>query len=427
MNLNNTYSRKNNKNKENKDYNSKDRSNTLQGVSHIAEVAAASHHHLYQIILLPYPDAFVRKRTSDITQKMSSGKKENAPLHFTGSVNTHTDYLDILNCIDYMLEHDPEYALAYVLSPSGNIVYLTLSPLCRDDQTHHMMYKEIFEEKHNGSSHSDYAAISYNGHIEAFYMALRHLYPMTLFHDRYKVVRLCNIHLEADWCCSESENTGLVRSGDIHIPVDIDCCRLDELIADCHMFSCASVENTAVCKKTDLQNKYVFWDIDGTLAPYRFNGHLADPDGTDNGMSLKEINDHVFLTRKPSLRMQKVLYSCGSHKNIVMGHYQVKQEYDDKQIWLDKYFPMITDRLLIFENNSKADAILSYCKQNHIDLNDVVFVDDVLRFLRDAKHKGITSFHISSFLDYDLECTPEDVHLKHNKHGMVKGSSEKEK
>ena len=45
----------------------------------------------------------------------------------------------------------------------------------------------------------------------------------------------------------------------------------------------------------DLENKYVFWDIDGTLAPYRFNNHVADPNGTNNGMSLKEIEDGVFL------------------------------------------------------------------------------------------------------------------------------------
>ena len=50
----------------------------------------------------------------------------------------------------------------------------------------------------------------------------------------------------------------------------------------------------------DLRNKYVFWDIDGTLAPYRFNGHVADPDGTNNGMSLKEIEEGVFLLRAPS-------------------------------------------------------------------------------------------------------------------------------
>ena len=38
-----------------------------------------------------------------------------------------------------------------------------------------------------------------------------------------------------------------------------------------------------------LRDKYVFCDIDGTLAPYRFNDHVSDPDGTDNGMSLREI------------------------------------------------------------------------------------------------------------------------------------------
>lgn len=44
----------------------------------------------------------------------------------------------------------------------------------------------------------------------------------------------------------------------------------------------------------NLRNKYIFWDIDGTLAEYRFNGHVSDPEGTDNGMSLKEIEDGFF-------------------------------------------------------------------------------------------------------------------------------------
>ena len=55
-----------------------------------------------------------------------------------------------------------------------------------------------------------------------------------------------------------------------------------------------------------LRDKYVFWDIDGTLAPYRFNDHVSDPDGTDNGMSLREIEDGIFLTREPSKQMQKL-------------------------------------------------------------------------------------------------------------------------
>ena len=97
-------------------------------------------------------------------------------------------------------------------------------------------------------------------------------------------------------------------------------------------------------------NKYIFWDIDGTLAAYRFNGHVSDPEGTDNGMSLKEIEDGVLS-----------------------------------------------------EDKSKADTILQYCKDHDISLQDVVFVDDTIPFLREAERKGIKSFHISSFLDWDFE------------------------
>ena len=118
----------------------------------------------------------------------------------------------------------------------------------------------------------------------------------------------------------------------------------------------------------NLRNKYIFWDIDGTLAEYRFNGHVSDPEGTDNGMSLKEIEDGVFLKRKPSYHMQMVLSTCGAKQNIVMGHCQVQKEMDDKQLWLDKYYPSITERLLVSEDKSKADTILQYCKDHDISL-----------------------------------------------------------
>lgn len=160
---------------------------------------------------------------------------------------------------------------------------------------------------------------------------------------------------------------------------------------------------TGSVRKSDLENKYVFWDIDGTLAPYRFNDHVSDPEGTNNGMSLKEISEHIFLTRKPSQHMMKVVYSCGARRNFIMGHCQVQQEMDDKQLWLDKHFPIIKrqDRILTYENISKADSIVEYCAGHRIDLKDVVYVDDVLAFLREAERKGIKSYHISSFLDWD--------------------------
>lgn len=135
----------------------------------------------------------------------------------------------------------------------------------------------------------------------------------------------------------------------------------------------------------------------------RFNGHVSDSEGTDNGMSLKEIEDGVFLKRKPSCHMQIVLSTCGAKQNIVMGYCQVQKEMDDKQLWLGKYYPSIKERLLVPEDKSKADTILQYCKDHDISLQDVIFVDDTIPFLREAERKGITSFHISSFLDWNSE------------------------
>lgn len=160
--------------------------------------------------------------------------------------------------------------------------------------------------------------------------------------------------------------------------------------------------DSGMITRQELKNKYVFWDIDGTLAAYRFNNHIADPNGTDNGMSLEEIEQGIFLQRKPSLLMQKVLSESDAKKNIIMGHCQNQKEINDKQIWLDKYFPMIKERLLVFEDNSKASCIIEYCKKETIDLKEVIYVDDVIKFLREAERKGIESWHISSFLDWQF-------------------------
>lgn len=153
----------------------------------------------------------------------------------------------------------------------------------------------------------------------------------------------------------------------------------------------------------DLINKFVFWDIDGTLAPYRFNDHVADTNGTNNGMSLKEIEEGVFLHRKPSKHMQNVLKTCCAEEHIVMGHCQVEKEMLDKQIWLNEHYPMIRERLLVYEDKSKADTILTYCNEHNIDIKDIVYVDDVIPFLREAERKGIKSYHISSFLDWKYQ------------------------
>lgn len=163
------------------------------------------------------------------------------------------------------------------------------------------------------------------------------------------------------------------------------------------------VETTEHVSVENLRDKYVFWDIDGTLAPYRFNDHVADPDGTNNGMSLKEIEDGVFLYRKPSKHMQRVVSKSEAKENIIMGHCLVEKEIIDKEIWLNRYYPTIKKRMLVYTSESKADTILDYCAEHGIDLQDVVYIDDVIPFLREAEQKGVKSYHISSFLDWDYQ------------------------
>ena len=160
------------------------------------------------------------------------------------------------------------------------------------------------------------------------------------------------------------------------------------------------IYNGSITKEI-LKDKYIFWDIDGVLAPYRFNGHVGDPTGTKNGMSLEEIEDGCFLHRKPIKKMQRIIENCESKENIIMGHCQVQKEMDDKQIWLDKYYPSIKERLLVFENIPKYQAILSYCELNKISISKVIFVDDTLSILREAEKYGINCWHISSFIDLD--------------------------
>lgn len=153
-----------------------------------------------------------------------------------------------------------------------------------------------------------------------------------------------------------------------------------------------SAENT--------KNKIIFWDVDGTLAPYRYNGHVGDPNGTNNGQSAEEIAGGIFLQRPPSKFMQAVLKECQAKEHIIMGHFSCEKEVEDKHKWLDMHYPFIKKRLFLSEDRPKADGILEYCRDNGISLDEVLFVDDILTILRDAERKGIESWHISSFMDW---------------------------
>lgn len=160
-------------------------------------------------------------------------------------------------------------------------------------------------------------------------------------------------------------------------------------------------------KKDDLKDKYVFWGIDGTLAPYRLNGHISDPGGSGMPVSPADIRENIYMKRKPSSFMQMVLYTSGAKDHFAASVIRCGTEMMDKLSWLSVHYPMISEPVFVWEqdiegnNGSLVDAIREYCTDNMIDTGSVVIVSADFPVLIEAEDKGLCSYHISSFLDYD--------------------------
>lgn len=154
----------------------------------------------------------------------------------------------------------------------------------------------------------------------------------------------------------------------------------------------------------DTKGKVIFWDIDGTLAAYRFNDHVADPTSNEQrGLAPDEIANGLYLNKTPSKHMQHVINTCQAKQHIIISHCQAKKLEEDKIVWLKKHFPTIKEMLFPYFTESKFKVILDYCKTHKIKTSNVLLIDDDHRTLREAERGGIRVYHISSFLDWDYE------------------------
>ncbi len=178
-----------------------------------------------------------------------------------------------------------------------------------------------------------------------------------------------------------------------------------------------------------LKNKYIYVDIDGTLAEYRFNNHVSAKDGTTNGQTMEEIENHVFLHSKPLKAVINTLKKARKRGIWICGAIISPIELEDKVVWLNKYCLYIEfngyfwfvaeeywDTFLNYFNCDKNDCdivtqygvIIKGSKNNMWDwivnhnfhkLEETVFIDDVLSYLKQAEEKGVTAYHISSFIE----------------------------
>lgn len=81
-----------------------------------------------------------------------------------------------------------------------------------------------------------------------------------------------------------------------------------------------------------MKNKYVYVDIDGTLAEYRFNNHVSAKDGTDNGQTMEEIKNHVFLHSRPLKTVIKTLKKVKKRGIWICGAVISPVELEDKVV-----------------------------------------------------------------------------------------------
>lgn len=186
-----------------------------------------------------------------------------------------------------------------------------------------------------------------------------------------------------------------------------------------------------------LSGKYIFVDIDGTLAEYRFNNHVSAKDGTTNGMTIKEIEDHVFLYSRPLKTVIQTLKRAKKAGIWICGAIISPVELLDKIVWLEKnckgikfdgkfwFVPVEYWSYFVeyFESNNsfgyktasddnciitKYGVIMKGNKtriwgwvtdHNFVELEKAVFVDDGLPYIKFAEEYGVTAYHISSFID----------------------------
>lgn len=185
-----------------------------------------------------------------------------------------------------------------------------------------------------------------------------------------------------------------------------------------------------------LQNKYIYVDIDGTLSEYRFNNHVSAKDGTNNGQTVEEIKNHVFLYSRPLKSVIKTLKKIKKKGIWICGAIISPIELEDKIEWLQKncktldfnsafwYVPEEYWNTFLEYFDHYNDPIYKMCKDDtYIEsrygtiikgsknqmwswisdhhfhkLEETVFVDDVLPYLKYAEEHGVTAYHISSFI-----------------------------
>lgn len=152
-----------------------------------------------------------------------------------------------------------------------------------------------------------------------------------------------------------------------------------------------------------LKDKYVFFDVDGTLSEYRYDDKVYGGRIPELGcQSLKNLLfSDLFYKARPLKTMQNIITNLESEKVFVLGAISTNNEIEQKYKWLKENYPNIKKENIFFICSTmlKPEVILECCNHFNISLKDVAFVDDRMDVIRKAEEMGITAYHPSSFVD----------------------------
>lgn len=152
-----------------------------------------------------------------------------------------------------------------------------------------------------------------------------------------------------------------------------------------------------------LKEKYVFFDVDGTLSEYRHRDQVYA--GRNPELGCQTLNDFLFsdlfLKSRPLKTMQNIVSQLNPEKIFILGTVVCNNEINQKYTWLEKNYPNFKKENIIFISSTmlKPEVIIEYAKKLNINIDDTIFVDDRLDVLRKAEELGITVYHPSSFME----------------------------
>ncbi len=151
-----------------------------------------------------------------------------------------------------------------------------------------------------------------------------------------------------------------------------------------------------------LKEKYVFFDVDGTLSEYRYKDKLYNGGSPELGcQSLEDLMfGDLFYNARPLKTMQSIIENLDSNKIFILGAVITNNEMNQKYKWLAEHYPNIKKENIFFICSTllKPEVIVEFCKHYNINIKKVAFVDDRIDVLRKAEALGIEAYHPSSFI-----------------------------